>query len=139
MRDHATRMIREDYLMRLIRQLAEVLARAAGFNTRRKYDEAVDELQRAWEELLETPRNLLEVVDDATLAELLREPAKMRIAAQLLAEEARAIAGKGDPVNAAVLSKRAMRLYASASVLDPTEDDDAAILELSRAVPPGAL
>lgn len=132
-------MIREDYLMRLIRQLAEVLARAAGFNTRRKYDEAVDELQRAWDELLETPRNLLEVVDDATLAELLREPAKMRIAAQLLAEEARAIAGKGDPVNAAVLSKRAMRLYASASVLDPTEDDDAAILELSRAVPPGAL
>ena len=132
-------MIREDYLIRLIRQLAEVLARAAGFNARKQHDQAIDALQRAWDELLETPRDLLEVVDDATLAELLREPGKMRIAAQLLAEEARATAGKGDPVHAAVLSTRAMRLYASARVLDPTEDDDAAILELSRAVPPGAL
>jgi len=131
-------MIREDYLLRLIRQLAETLARAAGLSSRRKHDEAVDELSRAWDELLDTPRSLLEVVDDKTLADLLGEPAKLRIAAQLLAEEARAVAGKGDPVTASMLSKRAMRLYAAASVLDPDEDDDAHILELSRTAPPGA-
>lgn len=131
-------MIREDYIMRLIRQLAEVLARAAGHNTRRKYDEAIDALRRGWDELLETPRDLLEVVDDATLADLLRDPAKMRIAAQLLGEEARAVAGKSDPVHAAMLSKRAMKLYAVASDLDPQDDDEAHILELSRAAPPGS-
>lgn len=130
-------MIREDYLIRLIRQATEVIARAAGFSTRRRYDDAVDALARGWDELLGTPRDLLEVVDDATLADLLREPARMRVAAGLLGEEARAVAGKGDPVHAAVLSRRAMRLFAAASALEPSADDDAHILELSRAVVPG--
>lgn len=131
-------MIREDYLLRMIRQLAEVVARAAGFNRRGQHEAARLESARGWE-LLGVPRELLEVVDDATLAELLREPAKLRIAAQLLAEEARAIIGQGDPVNGGVLSGRAMRLHAAASELDPQDDDTASILELSRAVAPGTL
>lgn len=132
-------MIREDYIIRMIRQLGEALARAAGYRTRKRYDDAVDELARSWEDILETPRNLLEVVDDATLAGLLKDPGRMRIGAQLLAEEARALAGKGDPVHAGILSARAMRLFAAATELDPQEDDEHQILELSRAVPPGTL
>lgn len=125
--------------MRLIRQLTETLARAAGYRTSQRHDDAVDALHRGWDELLDTPRNLLEVVDDATLAELLREPVKLRIAGRLLGEEARAVAAKGDPVTAGLLSKRAVWLYAAARDLDPQEDDEASILELSRAVPANTL
>ena len=131
-------MIREDYIMRLIRQLAEAVARASGLRKKQREDDAIASLGQSWDELLDTPRNLLEVVDDRTLAELLREPVRMRVGAGLLGEEARAVAAKGDPVTAAVLSGRAMRLYAAASELDPHDDDAAHILELSRAVPPGA-
>jgi hypothetical protein len=78
-------MIREDYLMRLIRQLVDALARIAGYRKQGEYDRAMAEVARAWEEL-GVPRDLVTATDGQTLAELLREPARQRVAAELLAE-----------------------------------------------------
>jgi hypothetical protein len=81
----------------------------------------------------------VEVVDTPTLAELLRDPAKMRAAAQLLIEEGRAYAGKRDPVHAAVCYRRAFELYLEVRARDPDPNDDAAIIELARSVPANQL
>ena len=130
-------MIRQDYLMRLIQQLAELVRRVAGRVEARNYDDALAESSRAWSDVLGVPREVVDRVDAPTLASLLREPAKQRAAAQLLVAEATAYAGKGDPIHAALCYRRAFELYLEARAQEPTDADDAALLELSRHVPPG--
>lgn len=126
-------MIREDYIIRLIKQLAAFLARIAGHRKRGEYTQALDEMNRAWTDILDVPRELVDATDPETLAALLREPAKMRLAGRLLAEEALVMTSKGDPLNASVLRARAVELFITARTLDPTDAaDDDAILELSR-------
>jgi hypothetical protein len=129
-------MQREDWIMRVIRQLAEAIARVAGYVDKHDYDAALDEAGRAWD-LLGVPRELVDRVDGPTLASLLREPAKLRAAAELLVAEAKAYAGKRDPMHAGLCYRRAFELYLEARALEPTAADDAAIFELSRMVPPG--
>lgn len=132
-------MFRQDYLLRMIEQLADFLARMAGHNRKREFDKTIEEASRAWTELLDVPRELVDVLDTPTLAATLREPAKMRAAAQLLVEEARAIAGKGDPLGAGQRYRRAYELMLEARAIDPRDADDEALLELSREVPPGTI
>jgi hypothetical protein len=131
-------VIREDYIMRLIRQLIDAIARIAGFRKRGEYDRALQEVARAWDDL-GVPRELVLATDRETLLSLLREPAKQRIAAELLAEEAHVVQAKGDPLHAAALRRRAIELFASARDAEPTADDDGAIAELARHLPPSVV
>jgi len=131
-------MFREDYLLRLIQQLADFVAAVAGLNRKGEHDKALVAAEQAWGKLLDAPRELIDAVDTPTLAGMLREPAKLRAAAQLFYEEGRALAGKGDPLHAAIRYRRAMELILEARAIDPSAssvEDDGAILELSRLVP----
>jgi len=128
-------VLRDDYIERMIRQLAEATARIAGWTANGKLEEAIRESDRAWSELLDVPRDLVERLDGPTLAQLLAEPARMRIAGELLAAEARAHQAKGNPVHALLCNRRALELFLEARALDPEPHDEAAILELSRLVP----
>jgi hypothetical protein len=128
-------MFREDYIIRLIEQLAAAIARIAGLNRRGEHDKALAAADRAWGELLDVPRALADTVNTATLVGMLRDPAKLRLAAQLFSEEGRALAGQGDPVHAQIRYRRAMELTLEARAIDRTDQDDAVILELSRLVP----
>jgi hypothetical protein len=123
--------------MQVIEQLGDFVRKVAGLADKGKYEEALDMSSRAWSELLDVPRDVVDRVDGPTLAELLREPAKMRAAAKLLVEEARAYAGKGDPMHATLCYRRAYELMLEARAQEPAADDDATIFELSRHVPPG--
>lgn len=125
-------MIREDYIIRLIKQLAGFVARIAGYRKRGDYERAMQEVGSAWSNITEVPRELVDATDSQTLASLLREPQKMRCAAQLLAEEARVMIARGDPLNASVLRARAFELYEIARAQDPQDDDDAVMAELAR-------
>ena len=132
--------MREDYLIRLIKQLGAFLARIAGRRKAGDYDGALAEAGKAWDDLIgQPPRDLVDVLDTPTLAGLLKEPAKMRVAAQLLIEEGRAYAGKQDPVHAAICYRRAWELYLEARRIEPSDDDAAAISELARLVPANQL
>jgi hypothetical protein len=128
-------VFREDYILRMVHQLADFIAQVAGFNRRGEHDKALEAAGDAWGKLLEAPRALIDAVDTPTLAAMLHTPARMRAAAQLCYEEGRALAGKGDPLHAGVRYRRAMELMLEARALEPTDDDDGAILELSRLVP----
>jgi hypothetical protein len=126
---------REDFIERMIRQLAEALARIAGRTANGKLEEALAESDRAWTDLLDVPRDLIERLDGPTLAQLLADPMKMRIAGELLAAEARVHQAKGNPVHALLCNKRAFELFLEARALDPEPRDEAAILELARLIP----
>lgn len=122
--------------MRLIQKLGELISRIAGQNQRGKHDEALATAGQAWGTLLDAPRELIDAVDTPTLAAMLREPAKLRAAAQLCHEEAKALAGNGDPLRARLRYRRALELMLEARAADPpgSRDDESAILELSREV-----
>jgi len=130
-------MIRSDWLMRLIEQVGEMIRKIAGLVDKGKHDDALEVASRAWSDVLDVPREVVDRVDTPTLAELLREPAKQRTAAKLLVAEARAYEGKGDPLHAALCRRRAYELFLEARAQDPTEEDLLQILELSRHVPAG--
>jgi hypothetical protein len=105
-------VFRDDYLMRQIEQLAGFLARAAGFSAGGAPAEALRELREAWDQLFgDVPRELVDVLDLPTLTGLLRTPERVKAAAQLLAEEARALELLGDP-RAATVQRRARELAA---------------------------
>jgi hypothetical protein len=121
--------------MRLIHQLAEFVARVAGFNRKGEHDKALAAARQTWDELLDAPRDVIAAADTPMLAAMLREPAKIRTAAMLCYEEGRAFAGKADPVHAQLRYRRALELVLEARAIEPDPQDDAAILELSRLVP----
>ena len=133
-------MWEDDYILRAVRQLADAIARIAGLNHRGDHDQALAEAEQAWGDLLDLPAGLAGAVDSRTLAGMLREPARIRIAAQLAREHARALTGKGDLRGAAVQSRRALELLLEARALGATEPgDEAAIRELAGVVPLDAL
>ena len=125
--------------MRMIEQLVKFIAHVAGLNNKGEHDKALAAADQAWSKLLDAPLELIHAVDTPTLAAMLREPEKIRAAAQLLYEEGRALAGKGDPVHATLRYRRAMELVLEARAIDPDEEDDAVLFELSRLVPAESL
>src|SRR6188768_52430 len=124
-------MIREDYLMRQIKLVAEALARMLKLRREGKYDEAIEVADSLYEEL-GIPRGLHDVVDTPTLASMLRTADAIRMAAQLHVEEGHIHKARGNPVTAMMKYKRAHELMLEARALDPVEEDDTMLLELSR-------
>lgn len=136
----AVRMQREDYLIRLIRQFAEFFARIAGLREKGDFKGALAETQRAWDDMVGQPRELLAVVDSKTYADLLRDPHRIRLATKLLIEEGHARAGSGDPVHATLSYVRAMELLLEArSRGEPDPEDEALFDVLARVVPANQL
>jgi tetratricopeptide (TPR) repeat protein len=128
-------VIREDYLMRMVKQLAAFVARIAGYRQRGELDRALDEVERARTELLELPPGLVDAIDTPTLAGLLAQAPRIRAAARLFREEGHVHRARGDRFTATLCYRRAFELYLEARALEPSEEEDtAAILELSREV-----
>jgi hypothetical protein len=125
---------RQDYLLRMIEQLAEAVRRIAGLRRAGDFAAARKSAEDEWEKLLGLSHDLVNVVDTPTLASMLREPANMRVAAHLLVEEARALASGGDPIHATLRYRTALELVLEARALEPKTEDDEMILELSRVV-----
>jgi hypothetical protein len=134
--DYGRYMQREDYLIRLIRQFAEFLARIAGLREKGDFKGALAETQRAWDDLVGQPRELLEVVDSKTYADLLRDPDRIRIAAKLLVEEGHSRAGAGDPVHATLCYVRALELLLEARSRGEAEPDDERLFDVLARVAP---
>ena len=80
-------MIREDFILRLIKQLADFVAKIAGYRQSGDLARAQEEIERARDELLGLPPGLIDAVDTPTLVDLLRHPDKLRAAARLSWEE----------------------------------------------------
>lgn len=129
-------MQREDYLIRLIRQFVQFLARIVGLREKGDFQGALAMTQRAWDDYVGQPRELLDVVDSKTYADLLRDPDKSRIAAKLLIEEGHSRTGTGDPVHATVCYVRALELLLEARARGSQDKADDELFDmLARLVP----
>jgi len=116
-----------------LKQLAAAIARIAGLNEQAAHDKALAAADQTWSDLLGIPPELAVSIDSATLVGMLRDPEKIRLAARLLHEQARAFAAQGDPARAQLRYRRAMELLLEARALDANEPTaDAAAIEALR-------
>ncbi|CAN5151665.1 hypothetical protein BH11MYX1_BH11MYX1_04070 [soil metagenome] len=104
-------MLQDDIIGRLILDLAALEDRVIGRCVKHDFEDALGDLETAWERLLDVPREIVERVDGDTLAQLVgNEPAKLRGASQLLALEAKVFAYRGQTARAAACTERSNQL-----------------------------
>jgi hypothetical protein len=120
--------IEDDYIIRMIRMFAQVIARIIGLRTSGQFDEARVQLDLAYQTLSGGISDLFSQMDSETGARLLADPEKMAVMAELLHEEAElARAGKnGDPET---LDRRALEYALEAFRMDP---EDGSVRSLAR-------
>lgn len=102
---------RRDYILRMIEQLADVLARAMGLRRGGKLDEAERLVRETADGIFGSTRGMLDALDAASAATLLSSPEKTRAYAALTAEMAEIHEARGQAAKARVVRRRALELY----------------------------
>lgn len=118
-------MLREDYLLKLVREAAAAIARALGKVEEERLDEAQRELDEAWKRLLKMPRDLFFMLDERTVSESIGDDATVRVAARACVAEAQLLARRGDAAGARARHRRALSLYGHVGVGEAPEDVEA--------------
>lgn len=109
-------MIREDYVLRLIRQAAQLLARVLKLKDEQQVQQAQVTLEQAFEALLGPERKWLREVDTGTVALLLDDPEVMRMLARLTVTEAELLEAQGKLLLAWHKERWALELLLEAQV-----------------------
>lgn len=116
-------MITRDYLIRVIEQIADFVARAVAKKREGNYEAGLRLVDEAYDDLLDMDRELFEIADSSTLASLLGPPGRVRAIARLCFEQADLLRLKGDPLNAKLKYKKAVELTLEARRVEPDPDD----------------
>ena len=119
-------VIREDFLLRLIRQIAIVLARAAGLRRDGKLDQALAEIEAAQQTYFGPLAELLPRLDADTAVHMLGSTDRILAWAALLRVEAEILEQQGSEAHAARLREQAVALLTAARARAP---DDAGRIE----------
>jgi hypothetical protein len=101
-------MVQRDYLMRMIEQFIEAIARMLGLAKTGQFDAARAELDAAYASL-GISRGMVDRLDDASLRLLLRDD-KLRILVMLLEAEGELLSLQGQDAQASAIKLRAARL-----------------------------
>jgi hypothetical protein len=101
---------RDDWLMRMIQQMAQVVARMLGQKNGGQVQEAMQTLDDAQGELLGALSGVVPRVDSATAAHMLSEPRLIASWARLLYERADLLRMSGDDAGAAAAASQAHAL-----------------------------
>jgi hypothetical protein len=94
-------MLRDDHLMRMIRQLAAALARIAGLRKAALLDQAEEELRQAFASLGGIDPRLAAEGDPAVLLQLVHDPERREALARLLEEREAIRAARREAAGAA--------------------------------------
>lgn len=124
-------MIREDYVMRLIRQVIEAIARMARLGAQGDHQAARRAAEDAYD-LLGVPAELAAALDSAALAELVGQPDKIRLLARVAIQEAELLRATGDPPGCADRYRRAAELILEARTRAPSDEDAGLLQEVFR-------
>ena len=129
-------MLRDDYLVKLIRRAAGAIARALQLTSEgeqgEQLEQADQELTEAMRLLLKLPRDTAALLDSRTLAKMMDDHRTTRLLARAFFAEGEIRLRRGDPQQAQASYRRAMELYLAADVGDAAEDVAAARAVLSR-------
>jgi hypothetical protein len=106
--------VRRDWLERLLRQIAEALARAMGYRVRGEDELALEEIHAASLALFGIPRSMLLSLDARGALEVLATPRVREAALRLLEEEESILRSQGKVAEADALSEWIARTRAAA-------------------------
>lgn len=133
--------MREDYMLRMIREAVQIVARLAGLRREGLFAGARDELARAKALIAADTGPVLDRVDAGSAAHLLGDPRRALAYAQILAEEAALERVAGNAERAAWAGARAATI---ARILAARDEPPAGTAELLAAldaddgpIPPG--
>src|SRR5262245_4994962 len=110
---------RRDYIVRMIEQFAQALARIAGMKTAGKHDEALILIRQTADGIFGPLRESLDRLDSTSAATLLGNREKIAVYAALAAEKASIVELQSQPAKARAGYLRALELYLEASRLTP--------------------
>src|SRR5687768_2878308 len=96
-----------DYIKRLVKQVAELGARISGMKREGRIDEALEEMRQAYGRILATDGEMLNMLDPVSAARMLRDAETMKTYAKLLCEEAALHDANGDAGKATSRRSRA--------------------------------
>lgn len=113
-------MIKEDYLLRLIRQFTSALARITGFKTSEQYPQALEAIDKAYQDLFGVNSKFVLVLAEKDLLHLLEtggtlDPDKAIAMAGLLKEEAECFERQDQPKESRPRHLKALSLLLAAS------------------------
>ncbi len=116
-------ILERDYVMRLVKQVVDLLALALGLKKAGKFDEAIQVLENGCLSLLGMPYSALALVDSKSAADLLGQPARVVAFGRLLEERASVEEAKGDLLAAASRRLHATEIYLEALTRAPAQHD----------------
>jgi hypothetical protein len=119
-----------DYVMRMVQQLAKLLAALLKLKSEQRYDEAAEALMGGCESLLGLDFKALALVDSQSGAALLNDAARVRTFARLLEELADVHAARGEDGKARARARHALEMYCE--VLARRSDDGDARAGIGR-------
>ena len=125
--------VERDYVMRVVKQLGELLIRVFRLKSEKRFDEAAQAIEGGCLELLGLEFDVLALVDSASCAGLLNEPLRIRTFARLLEELADVHLADGDEERSRSRSRHAYELYCE--VLERKPDDAEALAGIKRLAP----
>lgn len=117
--------LKRDYILRIIEQLAEAVARILALRTKGKVTEAIRETEGAAGAIAGMDLRMAAAVDSATLARHLADPVRMAALARLMHERAGLAGDQGDAAAERSWRQRAVELWRAAEAAG-TELDDVA-------------
>jgi|SRR5688500_8417043 len=117
------RSSQEDFLLRELRKVAAMIARAMGFRTSGDLPAARDEIENGYLTLLGPQAALLRMLDVQSCARLIADSRKVTALARLTAAEAALAADDGKPEEAQQLLLRAKSLVREAVDMDPSDEE----------------
>lgn len=131
-------MISQDYIIRIIQQVGEAIARMIGKKDNGDYRAALQQAESAYD-LLGIPPDLAAAMNSESLASLLGHPEKIRLMARLSQQEGELYTATGDPLTGTARYRRAAELMLEARTRDPQPEDASVLQELFRHFPTSSL
>jgi len=118
----AVRSSQEDFLLRELRRVAEMIARALNLRGSGDLPAARAEIDNAYSTLLGGQSDLLRMLDTSSAARLIGNPKKVAGLARITAADAALAAAQGNSKAEQLLSARALSLAEEAVKLDPADE-----------------
>jgi hypothetical protein len=114
--------LRRDWIQRMIEQLAAALARIVGLRASGRLDEARAEIERAAGGIAGVDLRMIEAVDSAQAAALVRDPDRVAALARLALERAEVEGASGDAAREEAWRRRAVELGLEAALAGASID-----------------
>jgi hypothetical protein len=130
-------VLRRDLILRMIQDMALLMARLLGLRAKGLVPEAVAEVEAASSSLLGLDLRLVEALDPALLATQLSDPVRIDVLARLVNARADLCRDAGEAAAAAGWSRKAVELWLEAGAAGATLEEDA--LRAIAAFPPDGL